>query len=367
MWLKRINWKNTIFLILTPLIGIGGVVGLAVNHQIHWATVLLGLVWLAATGLTITAGYHRLFAHQTYQAKPIVRWLFLLFGAAAFQGSVLEWCTDHRNHHRYTDTDKDPYNIHRGFWYAHIGWLFLLDTSQRNYSNVEDLNADPWIRRQHRFFTLVSLLMGFGIPMLIAGCWGDALGGLIIVGALRTAINHHFTFCINSVCHLWGKRKYSNEQTARDNWVTALFTYGEGFHNFHHQFPIDYRNGIRAYHYDPSKWLIRGLNFIGLASDLKKVGISHLTRYRLKTEEQLLLMKFKQRSEAVIHYVNEHLNPLRNRILQTLSRIEAMEKDRKIKEYREQLQLAQQELKQSLIVWSRLTRELLSGRTQINQ
>ena len=311
MKFKQINLTNTLFLCLTPLLGIGGAVFLAIHGRIQSATVLLTLIWLLATGLAITAGYHRLFAHCTYRSKSLIRILYLLFGAAAFEGSALEWCTDHRNHHRYVDTEKDPYNIKKGFWHAHIGWLLTLDPTKRNYANVEDLNEDRWVRWQHQFYTYVSLFMGFVLPALMAACWGDFWGGLILAGALRITINHHLTFCINSVCHIFGKQNFSNEQTARDNWVTALFTYGEGFHNFHHQFPLDYRNGIRAFHYDPSKWLIGCLHFFGLASDLKRVRLSHLTRYRLRTEEQLLLINFKQRSEGVINYINEHLAPVK--------------------------------------------------------
>lgn len=359
--IKNLNWGNTLFLILTPLIGVGGSIFLAVNGKVQTYTILLAIVWLFMSGLAVTAGYHRLFAHCTYQTKSIIRILFLLFGAAAFEGSAMEWCTDHRNHHRYTDTDKDPYDIKKGFWFAHIGWLFMLDTSTRNYANVEDLSADKWVKWQHQFFIPVAFLMGFLMPMLIAMSWHDPFGGLIVAGILRTAINHHLTFCINSVCHIFGKRKYSNEQTARDNWVTALFTYGEGFHNFHHQFPLDYRNGIRAFHYDPSKWLIRGLSYVGLASDLKRVSLGHLTRYRLRAEEQLLLIKFKQGSEAVLAYVNERLGPVRTRILQVIAKIEEIEKSGKIQDYRDQLQTARLELKHSLLVWTRLSREILAN------
>jgi len=355
-WFKRINWTNTLFLLLTPILGIGGVIYLAVGHQLELATVLLALGWLAATGLTITAGYHRLFAHNTYRARRIVKILFLLFGAAAFQGSVLEWCTDHRNHHRYPETEKDPYNIEKGFWYAHIGWLIFLDPAQREFSNVEDLAADPWIRWQHRYFNRLAVLCGFIVPALIAACWGDWLGGLLLAGVLRTVINHHFTFSINSVCHSFGHRMYSLQQTARDHWMTALFTYGEGFHNFHHQFPLDYRNGIRFYDFDPTKWLIWTLNRLKLTGDLKRISIVHLTRYRLRTDEQALLTKFKQGSEALLHSIHEYLTPVRTQILQVIARIEAIEKSGKIKEYRDQLKVARSELKYSLLLWSRMTK-----------
>lgn len=353
---RKLNWTNTLFLLLTPPVAIAGTIYWIASGRVNIATIILALGWLAATGLAITAGYHRLSAHRTYQANWLLRIWFLIFGAAAFEGSLLEWCTDHRNHHRYSETDKDPYNIEKGFWYAHIGWLLMLDPTTRDYSNVADLAADKWNRHQHKYFGLWSVGFGFVLPTLIAGIWGDWLGGLILAGILRTVLNHHATFCINSVCHLFGKRVYSLEQTGRDNWVTALFTYGEGFHNFHHQFPLDYRNGIRFYDYDPTKWLIWSMSKIGLASDLKKISISSLTRYKLRTAEQTLSVKFKEGSELLLHYAHEYLIPLRNQILQVVSRIEAIEKAGKIKEYRDQLKVAHAEIKYSLLVWSKLTR-----------
>ena len=268
---QKINWVNTFFLILVPIIGIVGTVLIITHGNFHWGTLWLAISFLIATGLSITAGYHRLFAHRSYQAIWPVRLFFLLFGVSAFQGSVLEWCTDHRNHHLYTDTDRDPYNIQRGFWFAHIGWLFMLDTTKRDYSNVKDLSRDPLMKFQHAFFGPLSILMGFVFPMAIASLWGDPWGGLIIAGALRITISQQTTFCVNSVCHLFGSRTHSPEHSPRDNWITAFFTFGEGFHSFHHRFPVDYRNGIRFYHYDPTKWLIKLLSWMGLAKNLIKI------------------------------------------------------------------------------------------------
>jgi stearoyl-CoA desaturase (Delta-9 desaturase) len=358
--LKKINYTLTLFLLLTPLVAIVGTIFILMSGRLHLATVALALGWMVATGLAITAGYHRLFAHGAYRANRWVQLFVLLFGAGAYQGSVLEWCTDHRNHHRYSETEKDPYNIEKGFWFAHIGWLLTLDPTTRDFSNVEDLMADKWIRWQHHNWAWLALIWGFIMPTVIAGlCWGDWLGGLVIAGVLRLVINHHCTFCINSVCHLFGKRAYSLEQTGRDNWITAFFTYGEGFHNFHHQFPLDYRNGIRAYDYDPTKWLIWLWSRFGLASDLKTISTVHLIRYRLRRDEQALLTRFKQGSEALLTYIQEHLTPLRTQILQVITRIEAIEKAGKIKEYRDQLKVARSELQYSLSVWGRMTKARL--------
>lgn len=326
-YLRRINWTNTLFLTLTPIISIVGTTMIVVGGHLSTATVVLAILFMGATGLAITAGYHRLFSHRTYRTVWPIRLLYLLFGAASFEGSALEWCTDHRKHHLYVDTDKDPYNINQGFWYAHIGWLIFLDTSKRDFKNVNDLTEDPLVRFQHRFFVPLATIMGFFLPAAIASIWGDFWGGLIIAGALRIVLNQHLTFCINSVCHMFGKREYSEQQTARDNWVTALFTYGEGFHNFHHQFMFDYRNGIRFYHFDPAKWMIATLAFFGLAHDLKRAGPKHIFRYRVRVDENHLLSQLKHYSESFTHYAEHFIKPLREAVLQAALRLEELEND----------------------------------------
>ncbi len=375
--LKRINWTNTLFLTITPLVAIVGTIVIITSGNLHWATVLLALVFTGLTGLSITAGYHRLFSHRSYKTVWPVRLFFLLFGAAAFEGSVMEWCTDHRRHHRYTDTDKDPYSISKGFWYAHIGWLFVLDSTKRDYSNVDDLAADPLVKLQHRFFVPIAVFMGFILPTALAALWGDAWGGLFIAGALRIVFNQQMTFCINSVCHMFGERTYSKQQSARDNWITALFTYGEGYHNFHHQFAVDYRNGIRLYDYDPGKWLIRFLAFFGWATDLKQATKEQIVRYQLRAHEgeNSELTAHSQVSEYLQSF-SAYLQRLRERILEVALHIDQLEQDYlalkkekirylkgKMSEYRthlltqrERLKKARQELKTSLGIWTNIVR-----------
>lgn len=348
---RSINWINTLFLTITPLVGIGGTVMLAHVHALHPATCYLGLAFMIATGLAITAGYHRLFSHRSYRTLWPVRLFYVLMGAAAFEGSVLEWSTDHRRHHLYVDTDKDPYNIKQGFWHAHIGWLIFLDTSKRDFNNVKDLCADPLVRFQNRFFVPVAIMMGFILPMGIASLWHDPWGGLLIAGALRITINQHLTFCINSVCHVFGSRPYSEKQSGRDNWITALFTYGEGYHNFHHQFMFDYRNGIRCYHYDPAKWLIWFLSICGLATDLKRTTPRQILRYTIRVQESHLIAKLCHPSESLRQYTQKMLQHLRDSVLQAATRLDQLEKDclkikqRKIANYKQVLHKKQQQLK----------------------
>lgn len=367
---KQINWLNTIFLVTTPLVGIIGTILLCSFGMVKWQTWVFFVVYVFVTALAITAGYHRLFSHKAYQAHPVISFLMAMFGSACFEGSVLEWSTDHRNHHRFVDTEKDPYNIHEGFWHAHIGWLIHLDTSKRDFSNVKDLSASRILQFQHKYFKECAIFMGFIFPMLIAALWGNALAGLIIVGALRIAFNHHSTFFINSLCHWSGKRPYSIEQTARDNWMTALVTMGEGFHNFHHQFPLDYRNGIRYFHYDPTKWLIYGLSKIGLAHDLRRMSNAKILSFQLRVQEDAL----KQKHEKDVAFIQQKVEPLKAHLIALIDKIAELEtelatlkkqkfeymKDKyhthkeQLSDYLQALKMAQQELSLSLTSWRRL-------------
>lgn len=367
---KQINWLNTIFLVTTPLVGIIGTILLCSFGMVKWQTWVFFVVYVFVTALAITAGYHRLFSHKAYQAHPVISFIMAMFGSACFEGSVLEWSTDHRNHHRFVDTEKDPYNIHEGFWHAHIGWLIHLDTSKRDFSNVKDLSASRILQFQHKYFKECAIFMGFIFPMLIAALWGNALAGLIIVGALRIAFNHHSTFFINSLCHWSGKRPYSIEQTARDNWMTALVTMGEGFHNFHHQFPLDYRNGIRYFHYDPTKWLIYGLSKIGLAHDLRRISNAKILSFQLRVQEEAL----KQKHHKDVAFIQQKVEPLKAHLIALIDKIAELEtelatlkkqkfkymKDKyhvhkqQLSDYLQALKMAQQELSLSLTSWRRL-------------
>lgn len=367
---KKINWTNTIFFIAVPIIGVVGTILLCSFSDVKWQTWAFFAIYLNLTALGITAGYHRLFSHQAYKASPVVRFIIMLLGSACFEGSVLEWATDHRNHHRFVDTEKDPYNINQGFWYAHLGWILTLDTSKRDYSNVEDLSASPILRFQHKHITLFASFMAFALPMLISALWGNALAGLIIVGAFRLTINHHMTFFINSLCHWAGKRPYTNEQTARDNWLTALLTMGEGFHNYHHQFALDYRNGIRWFHYDPTKWLIYGLSKLGLTSDLKRIPDHKILAFKLRAEESAILVKHGKD----LAFINQKVEPLKAHMMILIEKIAHLETElatlkakkleyvkEKYQSYKHQLQgylsslkMVQKELNLSLMAWRQL-------------
>lgn len=271
-------WENILFLLVTHAFGIVGIVYVAAGRASPWSLALGGL-WFVLSMLALTSGYHRLFAHPTYRASAVLRVFHLLFGAGSAQASALYWASDHRVHHARVDEDEDPYSIRKGFWWAHMGWL-LYRVPALDLENVKDLKADPLIRFQHRFYVILMLAVGFALPAAIATSWGDPIGGLLIAGFLRLMVQYQATFCINSVAHSVGRQPYSTSTSARDHWISALLTMGEGYHNYHHRFPGDYRNGIRWYHFDPSKWLLWTLSKLRLASELKRAPSEMVDRAR---------------------------------------------------------------------------------------
>ncbi|MEY2491074.1 MAG: hypothetical protein QOH24_25 [Verrucomicrobiota bacterium] len=242
---------------------------------IDWFHVGMFFILIALTGFSITAGYHRLFAHKTYEAKWPLRLIVLLFGASAFENSVLMWTSDHRRHHKHTDHDDDPYNITKGFFHAHIGWLLIKLNPEPPFDNVADLQRDRLVRWQHRHVHLLAVLVGFVLPTL-AGFLYDggvgALGGFLIGGVARVVAIQHTTFFINSACHCMGRQPYSKRCSARDSFFLALFTLGEGYHNYHHEFQHDYRNGVKPWQWDPTKWLIWVLSKLHITSGLRRVA-----------------------------------------------------------------------------------------------
>ncbi|KAJ2252643.1 stearoyl-CoA 9-desaturase [Coemansia sp. RSA 454] len=287
--LQRLHWVHIVLLATTPLLALYGIATTNVRSE----TLALMVAVYLISGLGITAGYHRLWAHTAYSATYPLQVFLALAGAAAVQGSIFWWARDHRVHHRYTDTFRDPYNALEGFWHSHIGWMLVKKDRRRlGYADTSDLKTDPLIRWQHKYYPLLVLIFSVAIPILIAGLgWGDWRGGFFYAAVLRMVLFHHATFCINSLAHTIGRHTYDNVQTARDSWITALVTMGEGYHNFHHQFPNDYRNAIRFYQYDPTKWFIRIASTMGLAYDLKTFPANEVEKGQIQMRMKELEMK----------------------------------------------------------------------------
>ncbi len=279
----HIIWGNVIFLTLTPLMSLV-LVPLYFSHNgFSWPPIVAGLILWWLSGLGITAGYHRLHSHRTYKASAPVRLALAILGGAAWETSIIEWSANHRRHHRSVDTDEDPYNAKRGFWFSHMGWI-MIRSRPKDFSNVKDLFNDPVCKWQHDHFYKITIAFNVGVPVLLGLIFGDVLGMLLFAGLVRVVLTQQITFCINSVAHMFGNQPWSKENTSRDSWLLSFLTFGEGYHNYHHAFETDYRNGPRWYNFDPGKWLIWVLSKVGLARDMRRTPADVILRRRY--EEQ---------------------------------------------------------------------------------
>lgn len=320
-----IRWQNSFFLITTFLATIIAVPIYLWNHGIDAFQLGMFVVFFFATGMSITLGYHRLFSHLTFHAHWSVKLFTLLFGAAAFEGSAVAWSADHRKHHKHVDHDEDPYDISKGLFFAHIGWLLFRTGPDTPLSWVRDLQKDRLAMWQHRHYVPLAFGMCFGLPALIGfavGGWDAALGAFLLSGVARVVFVHHMTFCINSLCHWIGDRPYSSKCTARDSFLMAIFTFGEGYHNYHHEFQYDYRNGVKPWQYDPTKWAIWLLNKVGLVRNLRVVDEEKILKAQIAEQQILLSAKLEKRGVPACESLQALLHAAQERMHEALARWE---------------------------------------------
>lgn len=272
--LDRINWVTSSFLIGTAALTLTAVPAYLWFYGLDWFQVTLFFAMLFACGFSVTLGYHRHFAHLAFKASWPIRLFTLIFGAAAFENSVLMWAGEHRRHHKHVDHDEDPYCISKGFFHAHIGWLLFKLQPDAPCDNVADLQKDRLVSWQDRHVQKIAVVVSFGLPA-VAGFlwngWAGALGAILIAGVTRIVVLQHCTFLINSACHTIGRQPYSKRCSARDSLLLAFFTFGEGYHNYHHKFQHDYRNGVKPWQVDPTKWIIWTLSKAKLVRGLRRV------------------------------------------------------------------------------------------------
>jgi stearoyl-CoA desaturase (delta-9 desaturase) len=318
----NINFINSSFLIGTPILAVTSLIYYSMNYGISWFEPVIFFFFYFASGLSITAGYHRLFSHRTHKGEWPLRLFYALFGAAAFQNSAIKWCSDHRRHHLKTDEDEDPYSVTDGFMWAHIGWV-MVDQGDEMVEHVEDLEADKILAWQDRHIFLIGFLVGIVLPGLVGfallGNMHGLLGGMIYGGFLRVVIVHHATFLINSAAHTWGTQPYSTANTSKDSPLLSFFTFGEGYHNFHHTFQADYRNGHRWYHWDPSKWLIQSASWVGLTKDLHTIPDKSIESRRMKAtferkaEGQFIESDYQEKLSDCVAQLRKGFTDLRQR------------------------------------------------------
>lgn len=271
---RRLNIGN---ILLFSLVAVGSVIGVPMFafyydfHMIDW--IMFGILYIV-TGLGITVGYHRLISHRSFTCPKWIKATFLIAGGWALENSALQWGADHIRHHARCDQDADPYNAKRGFWFSHCGWIFLKDP-YRDSRFASKLKQDPLVVWQDRYY-LPIVLSGLALPFVVGfvtNGWSGGMGCFLLAGVGRIFFVLNSTFCINSICHMWGSQPYGDTDSSRNSWWTSLLTFGEGYHNYHHMYPNDYRNGVKWYNVDPSKWLIYGLSLVGLASSLRRATL----------------------------------------------------------------------------------------------
>jgi stearoyl-CoA desaturase (delta-9 desaturase) len=281
-----VNWSVTAVLSLTFLAAVTVVPWYGFVHGYNGWSWLFFAVFLVLNGIGIGSGYHRLWSHRTYDAHPALKWFLAIVGGMSLQNSIIVWSARHRIHHREVDNnDKDPYSIGRGFWFAHIGWMLKdYPSGDVDFSVVRDLEKDPVAAWQHRWYWTLVWVTNLAVPLLLGWLTGDMLGMFLLAGVARLVLNHHVTFFINSLAHMWGRQPYTDENSARDQHFLALITYGEGYHNYHHMFQADYRCGIRWWHLDINKWFISTCALLGLVKNRKRAPMFKVLRARLNMD-----------------------------------------------------------------------------------
>jgi stearoyl-CoA desaturase (Delta-9 desaturase) len=269
---ERLVWRPALYVFIAAHV----VPLLAFWTGVSWRVVVLFVVLYVTRAFFVTAGYHRYFAHRAYRTNRAFQFLLAFGGATAAQKGPLWWASHHRDHHRYTDTDRDPHSPQKGFWFSHIGWIFSGAYHRTDASKVEDMARYPelvWLDR-HDWFPPAALAVAtfalFGWSGLVFGFFGS------------TVALWHATFSVNSFSHLVGTRRYGTVDTSRNNPVVAVLTLGEGWHNNHHHYPAAARQGFRWWELDISYGALRALSWLRVVRDLRQPPAVALQARRLR-------------------------------------------------------------------------------------
>ncbi len=268
-----------------PFLGLGLACWQLWATALRWNDIVVFAIVYLSCAIGVTVGFHRLFTHRSFQARPWVRGVLAALGSAAIEGPIIAWVADHRKHHAFADQEGDPHSPHvdhghglegalRGLWHAHWGWLFIHTQRGNKERYARDLINDPVVSFVNRTFVLwvaLGLLVPFLLGWLIGGTLFAAFTGLLWGGLIRMLVLHHVTYSINSLCHFFGRRAYATDDESRNLAWLAPFSMGESWHNNHHAFPTSADHGLRWYQVDFSAMVIRALEVTGLAWDVKRV------------------------------------------------------------------------------------------------
>jgi stearoyl-CoA desaturase (delta-9 desaturase) len=268
-----------------PLVGLVVAIVLLWDRMVGVRELTILFVGYLLAGLGITVGYHRLFTHRSFQTFRGIRYAFAILGQLAVEGNVVSWVANHRKHHQFADQSGDPHSPHadrgdgfiegmKGLWYAHTGWLFDAGAVADRNRYAKDLLDDRGLRVIAWLF-VPMVLLSLALPALAGWLWIGGryglLAGLVWGGAVRIVLLHHVTWSINSICHYWGRRRFSVRDESRNVWWLAWLSFGESWHNNHHAFPTSAFHGLRRTEIDPGGWLIRALEVCGLAWQVVRI------------------------------------------------------------------------------------------------
>ncbi|XP_030750838.1 acyl-CoA Delta(11) desaturase-like [Sitophilus oryzae] len=269
-------WRNIIIFIFLHAVALYGVYYMFTSAKL--ATTIYAIILYQMGGFGVTAGAHRLWSHRSYKAKWPLRVILTFCNTLAFENSVIEWSRDHRVHHKYSETDADPHNAKRGFFFSHMGWLLCKKhpevKSKGKQLDMSDLYADPIIRFQHKYYMILMPLICFILPVPIPMfLWGETFVNAYSLNILRYVFTLHATWLVNSAAHMWGDRPYDKYINPSENKMVSVLALGEGWHNYHHTFPWDYKTAeLGQYSTNFSTALIDMFAKIGWAYDLKTVS-----------------------------------------------------------------------------------------------
>jgi len=284
----NIRWRNVIWFAILHLAAIYGLYLLPFARVYTWIFTIF-IYWVSATG--ITAGAHRLWTHRSYHAKLPLRIFLALCNSTAFQNDIIEWSRDHRVHHKYSETDADPHNAKRGFFFAHCGWLMVRKhpavKEKGQKLDIADLLNDPVCRIQRKLYLPSVLLMCFIVPTVVPWYfWGESAWISYFVCAIfRYALSLNATWLVNSAAHLWGNKPYDKNINPSENILVTLGAMGEGFHNYHHTFPSDYSTSEWGLRCNMTTLFIDLMAWVGLAEHRKRISREAIERRKQRTGE----------------------------------------------------------------------------------
>ncbi len=260
---SRIEKVGVLITVVGPLVGVALAIAQLWQRSVTGRDVALMLALYVLTGLGITVGFHRMLTHRSFEARSSVRALLLALGSMAVQGPAIDWASNHIKHHAKTETDEDPHTPLKGFFHAHVGWLYTGNAA-------EPAIYGRWLLKDRMvvFFSRTFLLwvgLGLAIPYAIGGWQGFVWGGLV-----RIFLLNHVTWSVNSVCHVFGSRAYETPDRSTNQWLVGLLAFGEGWHNNHHAFPRSAFHGLKWWQVDLSAYSIRLMERLGLVSGVRR-------------------------------------------------------------------------------------------------